>query len=79
MVEKDRVSAFAVSGFAGAINPDHEMAVKGTIRSETGLFVTCGHELSSILDFKIRATTALLNARIVPPTEQTHRQFWKTR
>ena len=66
MVEKDRVNAFAVSGFAGAINPDHEMAVKGVIGSETGLFVTCGHELSSILDFKIRATTAVLNARIVP-------------
>jgi hypothetical protein len=66
MVEKDRVNAFAVSGFAGAINPDHEMTVKRIIRSETGLFVTCGHELSSILDFKIRATTAVLNARIVP-------------
>lgn len=66
MVEKDRVNAFAVSGFAGAINPDHETTVRRIIRSETGLFVTCGHELSSILDFKIRATTAVLNARIVP-------------
>ncbi len=66
MVEKDKVNAFAVSGFAGAINPDHETTVRGIIRSETGLFVTCGHELSSILDFKIRATTAVLNARIVP-------------
>jgi N-methylhydantoinase A/oxoprolinase/acetone carboxylase beta subunit len=36
MVEKDRVSAFAVSGFAGAINPDHEMTVKRIIREETG-------------------------------------------
>ncbi|MGA6927223.1 MAG: hydantoinase/oxoprolinase family protein, partial [Desulfosarcina sp.] len=66
MIKTDQVSAFAVSGYAGAINPDHEMAIKGIIRSETGLFVTCGHELSSILDFKIRATTAVLNARIVP-------------
>ncbi|MBC2712208.1 MAG: DUF1638 domain-containing protein [Desulfosarcina sp.] len=66
MVERDQVSAFAVSGFAGAINPDHEMTIKGIIRSETGLFVTCGHELSTILDFKIRATTAVLNARIIP-------------
>ena len=66
MVEKDRVNAFAVSGFAGAINPEHETTVRRIIRSETGLFVTCGHELSSILDFKIRATTAVLNARIVP-------------
>ena len=66
MVNRDQVSAFAVSGFAGAINPEHEMTVKAIIRSQTGLFVTCGHELSSILDFKIRATTAVLNARIVP-------------
>lgn len=66
MVDKDQVNAFAVSGFAGAINPDHEMTVKRIIRSETGLFVTCGHELSGILDFKVRATTAVLNARIVP-------------
>jgi N-methylhydantoinase A/oxoprolinase/acetone carboxylase beta subunit len=66
MVDADQVGAFAVSGFAGAINPQHEAAVKQIIREETGLFVTCGHELSTILDFKIRATTAVLNARIIP-------------
>ncbi len=66
MVETHRVRAFAVSGFAGAINPDHEMAVKRIIREETGCYVTCGHELSDILNFKIRATTAVLNARIIP-------------
>lgn len=66
MVEKDEVAAFAVSGFAGAVNPAHELAVKRIIREETGLFVTCGHELSNILDFKVRASTAMLNARIVP-------------
>lgn len=66
MVAKEQVKAFAVSGFAGAINPEHEMSVKRIIRSETGLFVTCGHELSTILDFKVRATTAVLNARIIP-------------
>ncbi|BBO68500.1 hypothetical protein DSCA_24300 [Desulfosarcina alkanivorans] len=66
MVEIERVSAFAVSGFAGAINPDHELTVKRIIREETGLWVTCGHELSAILDFTIRATTAVLNARIIP-------------
>lgn len=65
VAEKD-VQAFAVSGFAGAITPDHELAVKRIIHDETGLPTTCGHELSAILDFKIRATTAVLNARIVP-------------
>jgi len=66
MVSKNQVCAFAVSGFAGAINPDHELTVKRIIQEETGLPTTCGHELSAILDFKIRATTAVLNARIVP-------------
>ena len=66
MVAKDGVKAFAVSGYAGAINPDHELKVKQVIRQETGLFVTCGHELSDILNFKTRAHTAMLNARIIP-------------
>lgn len=66
MVEKEGVRAFAVSGFAGAINPAHELAVKQIIRDETGLFVTCGHELSDLLNFKTRAQTAMLNARIIP-------------
>jgi N-methylhydantoinase A/oxoprolinase/acetone carboxylase beta subunit len=66
MVAKDQVKAFAVSGYAGAINPAHELMVKRIIREESGLFVTCGHELSGILNFKTRAHTAMLNARIIP-------------
>ena len=66
MVAKEDVKAFAVSGYAGAINPDHELKIKQIIREETGLFVTCGHELSDILNFKTRAHTAMLNARIIP-------------
>ena len=66
MVTKDEVKAFAVSGYAGAINPAHELMVKRIIREESGLFVTCGHELSGILNFKTRAHTAMLNARIIP-------------
>lgn len=66
MVKKDGVKAFAVSGYAGAINPAHELAVKRIIRAETGLFVTCGHELSDTLNFQTRAHTAMLNARIIP-------------
>jgi len=66
MVKKDDVKAFAVSGYAGTINPAHELAVKSIIRRETGLFVTCGHELSDTLNFRTRAHTAMLNARIIP-------------
>lgn len=60
------VTAFAVSGYAGAVNPDHELQVKEILVQQTGLFVTCGHELSDNLNFQTRAVTAVLNARIVP-------------
>ncbi len=66
MVQEEKVKAFAVSGYAGAINPEHELTVKRIITRETGLSVTCGHELSRILNFKTRAHTAMLNARIIP-------------
>ena len=66
MITKDEVKAFAISGYAGSINPAHELTVKRIIRDEFGLFVTCGHELSGILNFKTRAYTAMWNARIIP-------------
>jgi len=66
MVENHGVTAFAVSGYAGSINPEHEIQVKEIIHQQTGLFATCGHELSDSLNFQIRAVTAMLNARIIP-------------
>ena len=70
MVERNSIGAFAVSGFGGAINPVHELAIKAILRDETGLSVTCGHELSGLLDFRTRARTAVLNARIMPRLEK---------
>jgi N-methylhydantoinase A/oxoprolinase/acetone carboxylase beta subunit len=66
MIRVHSVAAFAVSGFAGFINPEHELQVKQIIQEETGLFVSCGHELSDNLNFQTRAITAMLNARIIP-------------
>lgn len=66
MVADFNVTAFAVSGYAGAVNPVQELQVKEILEQQTGLFVTCGHELSDTLNFHTRAVTALLNARIVP-------------
>ena len=66
MVDTMGVEAFAVSGFAGSVNPEHELAVRRILREETGLFVSCGHELSDLLNFRTRAETAVQNARIVP-------------
>ena len=66
LVDRDGVRAFAVSGFAGAVNPIHELRVKEIIEQETGMIACCGHELSDLLDFTVRAQTAVLNARIIP-------------
>ena len=66
LVERHRVGAFAVSGYAGVVNPAHELQVKTILTEQTGLHVTCGHQLSELLNFRTRADTAVLNARIIP-------------
>lgn len=66
MIAENGVAVFAVSGYAGCVNPSHELSVKQLVEDETGLPVTCGHELSDILDFQTRARTAILNARLIP-------------
>lgn len=69
LVSDQEVTAFAVSGYAGSVNPMHEIQVKELLRASTGLSVTCGHELSSMLNFIARARTAVINARIIPYLE----------
>lgn len=59
------VSAFAVAGYFAVRNPSHEQRVRDLIVSQTGLPVTCSHELSSKLGGPRRALTTLLNARLV--------------
>ncbi len=66
MAEHDHVRAFAVTGYASHVNPNHELAVVAEVRQATGLPATCGHEVSSIRNYRIRAETAALNARIIP-------------
>lgn len=61
-----KVGAFAVSGYFGAFNPEHELRVKKLIEQLSDLPVTCGHELSTKLNAIRRATTACLNARLIP-------------
>ncbi len=58
--------AFAVSGYGGVHNPDHEKTVKDIIHTLADVPVVCGHELSSKLNFIRRAYTAVLNARLMP-------------
>jgi N-methylhydantoinase A/oxoprolinase/acetone carboxylase beta subunit len=64
--QQRQVAAFAVSGYFGARNPEHELAARAIIRELTDKPVTCGHELSTRLDALRRATTVALNASLIP-------------
>jgi N-methylhydantoinase A/oxoprolinase/acetone carboxylase beta subunit len=63
---KHRVEAFAVSGYFAVRNPAHELRARALIEAESGLPVTCGHDLTTRLNSVRRATTVALNARLVP-------------
>jgi N-methylhydantoinase A/oxoprolinase/acetone carboxylase beta subunit len=75
LARRDRVEAFAVSGYFSVRNPEDELRVRELIEELTGpagdedrlpLPVTCGHELTTRLDAVRRATTVTLNARLIP-------------
>ncbi len=70
LIEREHVEAFAVSGYGSTVNAVHELQIKRIIEAETGLGVCCGHELSTTLNFFVRANTAVLNAGIIPLLEQ---------
>lgn len=61
----DGVTGFAIAAQFATRNPAHEIAVRDIIREQTGLPVTCSHELSSALGGPKRALTAVLNARLI--------------
>ncbi|NLG28486.1 MAG: hydantoinase/oxoprolinase family protein, partial [Chloroflexi bacterium] len=60
------VAAFAISGYFGTRNPEHELEAKRMVAEMTGLPVTCGHELTHQLDAIRRAMTVNLNATLIP-------------
>ena len=59
------VTGFAVAASFATRNPAHEVAVRDAIRAQTGLPVSCSHELSQALGGPKRALTAVLNARLI--------------
>ena len=63
---RDQVEAFAVSAYFGVRNPAHELRVRELIEELTDAPATCGHELTTRLNAVRRATTATLNARLIP-------------
>ncbi|HSB06406.1 MAG TPA: hydantoinase/oxoprolinase family protein [Thermodesulfobacteriota bacterium] len=67
---ENKVEAYAVCGYFSVRNPDHELQVKRLIQESTDRPVICGHEISLQLDAIKRATTALLNAHLIPVIHQ---------
>jgi len=63
---RDRVQAYAVAGYFSSRNPDHELRTKRLIEERTDIPVVCGHELSPKLNAVVRASTAILNAHLIP-------------
>jgi N-methylhydantoinase A/oxoprolinase/acetone carboxylase beta subunit len=66
LARRGQVEAFSVSGYFGVRNPAHELRVRQLVEELTGLPVTCGHELTTRLNAVRRATTATLNAGLIP-------------
>ncbi|MEJ2446421.1 MAG: hydantoinase/oxoprolinase family protein [Anaerolineales bacterium] len=62
---KDKVEAFAVSGYFSPFNASHEEQAFQIISELTDHPVVLGHELSMRLDSVQRATTATLNASLL--------------
>ncbi len=63
---RDRVDAFAVSGYFSVMNPDHELRVRQMIAELASAPVVCGHQLTSKLNALKRVSTVVLNARLLP-------------
>ena len=78
LVADEAVRAFAVTGYASHVNPAQELEVMSLVREATGLPVTCGHEVSSIRNYRVRAETAALNARIIPCLQSLMEQLRQT-
>ena len=61
------VETAAVSSFFSVRNPSHELRARDILHEKRpDIHVTCGHELASELDALKRATTAALNAGLIP-------------
>ncbi len=63
---RERVDAFAVSGYFSVMNPDHELRLREMIDDLAAAPVVCGHELTSQLNALKRVSTVVLNARLLP-------------
>lgn len=60
------VDSFAASAYFSVANSEHEVVIRRLVTEACGAPVVCGHELSPRIGMVERATTAALNARLLP-------------
>ena len=67
---RDRVDAFAISSYLAVRNPEHEIRAAEIVSELTDRPVVAGGTVGRSLDSVRRATTAVLNARLIPHVER---------
>ncbi len=67
---RDRVDAFALSSYLSVRNPEHEVRAAEIVAELTDRPVVTGGSVGRSLDSVRRATTAVLNARLIPHVER---------
>ena len=67
---RNHVDAFAVSSYLSVRNPDHELRAAEIVSQLTDRPVVTGGSVGRSLDSVRRATTAVLNARLIPHVER---------
>jgi N-methylhydantoinase A/oxoprolinase/acetone carboxylase beta subunit len=66
----EEVEAYACASYFSVRNPRHEDRAEAIIKKLTDKPVVLGHKLSMELDAEVRATTAALNAGLIPLVEE---------
>ncbi|MGI6471503.1 MAG: hydantoinase/oxoprolinase N-terminal domain-containing protein [Candidatus Methanomethylophilaceae archaeon] len=74
---KDDVDCFAITGYMSVRNPDHEFAAAEIVSETAEKPIVCGYQLSSILGFKERTVTAVMNAKLIPVIDNLIRSVGK--
>ena len=75
---RDNVEAFAISGYFATRNTSHELKLRRLVHTLTDLPVTCGSDLTTRLNAVKRASTVVLNARLIPLLQELIRKVRHT-
>lgn len=67
---RGKVDAVAVTGVFATRNPSHEDRVRAIVREVLDIPAVCGHDLSSKLGVGTRASTCIVNAKLIPIMER---------